>query len=128
METQVYMASEIQKALGLGKTKTYQFLNEVYKQKKTLFRVIKEVSADMHAGTEPSGMPETVQISLEIVRFSLHRFHTPLPHSESSGRNCCRIPASSYRPMPGSGHRSLPRHGLPVRIISSLLRRSFRQL
>lgn len=41
METQVYMASEIQKALGLGKTKTYQFLNEVYKQKKPLFRVIK---------------------------------------------------------------------------------------
>lgn len=45
METQVYMASEIQKALGLGKTKTYQFLNEVYKQKKPLFRVIKVGSA-----------------------------------------------------------------------------------
>ncbi len=41
METQVYMASDIQKALGLGKTKTYEFLNEVYKQKKPLFRVIK---------------------------------------------------------------------------------------
>ena len=45
METQVHMASEIQKALGLGKTKTYQFLNEVYKQKKPLFRVIKVGSA-----------------------------------------------------------------------------------
>lgn len=41
METQVYMASDIQKALGLGKTKTYEFLNEVYKQKKPPFRVIK---------------------------------------------------------------------------------------
>lgn len=41
METQVYMASDIQKALGLGKTKTYEFLNEVYKQKEPLFRVIK---------------------------------------------------------------------------------------
>lgn len=41
METQVYYASDIQKALGLGKTKTYQFLNEVYSQEKPLFRVIK---------------------------------------------------------------------------------------
>lgn len=41
METQVYMASDIQKALGLGRTKTYEFLNEVYKQKEPLFRVIK---------------------------------------------------------------------------------------
>lgn len=41
MDTQVYMASDIQKALGLGKTKTYEFLNEVYKQKEPLFRVIK---------------------------------------------------------------------------------------
>lgn len=41
MEKQVYMASEIQKLLGLGKTKTYEFLNEVYKQKTPLFRVIK---------------------------------------------------------------------------------------
>lgn len=41
MEAQVYMAFDIQNALGLGKTKTYQFLNEVYKQEKPLFRVIK---------------------------------------------------------------------------------------
>lgn len=41
METKVYMASDIQKALGLGKTKTYEFLNEVYKQKNPIFRVIK---------------------------------------------------------------------------------------
>lgn len=41
MDTQVYLASDIQKALGLGKTKTYEFLNEVYKQKDPLFRVIK---------------------------------------------------------------------------------------
>lgn len=41
METQVYMASDIQKALGLGKTKTYEFLNQVYKEEKPPFRVIK---------------------------------------------------------------------------------------
>lgn len=41
MERQVYMASDIQKALGLGKTKTYEFLKEVYEQKEPPFRVIK---------------------------------------------------------------------------------------
>lgn len=43
MEQQVYMASDIQKALGLGKTKTYDFLNQIYKQqgKNPPFRVIK---------------------------------------------------------------------------------------
>ncbi len=41
MEVQVYMASDVQKALGIGKTKTYEFLNEVYKQKEPPFRVIK---------------------------------------------------------------------------------------
>lgn len=41
MEVQVYMASDNQKALGIGKTKTYEFLNEVYKQKEPPFRVIK---------------------------------------------------------------------------------------
>lgn len=41
MEQQVYMASDIQMALGLGKTKTYDFLNQVYKLKRPPFRVIK---------------------------------------------------------------------------------------
>ena len=43
MEQQVYMASDIQKALGLGKTKTYDFLNQVYRPqgKNPPFRVIK---------------------------------------------------------------------------------------
>lgn len=41
MDRKVYMASDIQKALGLGRTKTYEFLNEVYRQEKPLFRVIK---------------------------------------------------------------------------------------
>lgn len=36
MENQVYLASDIQKVLGIGKTKTYEFLNEVYKQKNTI--------------------------------------------------------------------------------------------
>lgn len=40
-EAKVYLASDIQRALGLGKTKTYEFLNEVYRQKKPPFRVIK---------------------------------------------------------------------------------------
>lgn len=43
MERQVYLASDIQKVLGLGKTKTYDFLNQVYKQQgqNPPFRVIK---------------------------------------------------------------------------------------
>lgn len=41
MEKKVYLASDIQKALGLGRTKTYEFLNEVYNQKEPVFRVIK---------------------------------------------------------------------------------------
>lgn len=42
METMVYLASDIQKALGLGRSKTYLFLDEVYRQQKNPpFRVIK---------------------------------------------------------------------------------------
>lgn len=42
METMVYLASDIQKALGLGRSKTYLFLDEVYKQQENApFRVIK---------------------------------------------------------------------------------------
>ncbi len=40
MEELVYSANEIQKALRMGRTKTYEFLNEVYKEQKP-FRVIK---------------------------------------------------------------------------------------
>lgn len=40
-QAQVYFASDIQKALGLGKTKTYEFLNEIYRSEKPPFRVIK---------------------------------------------------------------------------------------
>ncbi len=36
----VYSISEIQKLLGLGRTKTYNFLDEVYKKQEP-FRVIK---------------------------------------------------------------------------------------
>lgn len=39
-DKKVYMASDVQKILGLGRAKTYQFLDEVYKKKKP-FRVIK---------------------------------------------------------------------------------------
>lgn len=38
-DSRVYLASDIQKALSLGRRKTYQFLEEVY-QKQELFRVI----------------------------------------------------------------------------------------
>ena len=42
METMVYLASDIQKALGLGRSKTYLFLDEVYRQQENPpFRVIK---------------------------------------------------------------------------------------
>ena len=39
-KSQVYLASDIQKALSLGRSKTYQFLEEVY-QKQEPFRVIR---------------------------------------------------------------------------------------
>lgn len=32
MEKRIYLASDIQKVLGLGKIKTYDFLNQVYRQ------------------------------------------------------------------------------------------------
>ncbi len=38
---QVYLASDIQRTLGLGRTKTYDFLNQVYAQENPPFRVIK---------------------------------------------------------------------------------------
>lgn len=40
MEQRVYMARDIQETLGLGKSKTYEFLEEVYR-KQSPFRVIK---------------------------------------------------------------------------------------
>lgn len=40
-KSQVYLASDIQRVLGLGRTKTYDFLNEIYKQENPPFRVIK---------------------------------------------------------------------------------------
>lgn len=39
-DTRVYLASDVQRALSLGRSKTYQFLEEVY-QKQEPFRVIK---------------------------------------------------------------------------------------
>ena len=38
---QVYLAADIQKILGIGKSKSYLFLEEVYRQKNPPFRVIK---------------------------------------------------------------------------------------
>ena len=38
---QVYLAADIQKILGIGKSKSYLFLDEVYKQENPPFRVIK---------------------------------------------------------------------------------------
>lgn len=39
-ETRVYLASDIQRALSLGRSRTYQFLDEVYRKQEP-FRVIK---------------------------------------------------------------------------------------
>ena len=39
-DTKVYLASDIQKALSLGRSKTYEFLEEVYRKQEP-FRVIK---------------------------------------------------------------------------------------
>lgn len=38
---QVYLAADIQKILGIGKSKSYTFLDEVYKDENPPFRVIK---------------------------------------------------------------------------------------
>lgn len=40
MEQKVYLASDIQKLLGLGRSKTYEYLEEVYEAQKP-FRVFK---------------------------------------------------------------------------------------
>ena len=39
-ERQVYLAEDIQKILGIGRSKTYEYLDEVYKKQEP-FRVIK---------------------------------------------------------------------------------------
>ena len=38
---QVYLASDIQKILGIGKSSSYNFLEDIYKQKNPPFRVLK---------------------------------------------------------------------------------------
>lgn len=40
MESKVYLAEDIQNVLNIGRSKTYQFLEEVYKEQSP-FRVIK---------------------------------------------------------------------------------------
>ncbi len=39
-DSRVYLASDVQKALALGRSKTYQFLEEVYRRQEP-FRVIR---------------------------------------------------------------------------------------
>ena len=41
VDQQVYLAADIQKILGIGKSKSYTFLEEVYKQKNPPFKVLK---------------------------------------------------------------------------------------
>ena len=38
---QVYLAADIQKILGIGKSKSYTFLEEIYKQENPPFKVLK---------------------------------------------------------------------------------------
>lgn len=38
---QVYLATDIQKMLGIGKSRSYTFLEEVYRQKNPPFKVLK---------------------------------------------------------------------------------------
>ncbi len=40
-DQQVYLAADIQRMLGIGKSKSYMFLEEVYKQKNPPFKVLK---------------------------------------------------------------------------------------
>lgn len=41
VDQQVYLAADIQCMLGIGKSKAYTFLEEVYKQKDPPFKVLK---------------------------------------------------------------------------------------
>ena len=41
IDQQVYLAADIQRMLGIGKSKSYMFLEEVYKQKNPRVRVLK---------------------------------------------------------------------------------------
>ena len=41
IDQQVYLAADIQRMLGIGKSKSYMFLEEVYKQKNPPFKVLK---------------------------------------------------------------------------------------
>ena len=41
VDQQVYLATDIQKILGIGKSKSYTFLEEIYKQKNPPFKVLK---------------------------------------------------------------------------------------
>jgi len=41
VDQQVYLAGDIQRILGIGKSKSYTFLEEIYKQKNPPFRVLK---------------------------------------------------------------------------------------
>lgn len=41
IDQQVYLAANIQRMLGIGKSKSYMFLEEVYKQKNPPFKVLK---------------------------------------------------------------------------------------
>lgn len=41
VDRQVYLAADIQRMLGIGKSKAYPFLEDVYKQKNPPFKVLK---------------------------------------------------------------------------------------
>ena len=41
VDQQVYLAGDIQRMLGIGKSKSYTFLEDVYKQKNPPFKVLK---------------------------------------------------------------------------------------
>ena len=41
VDQQVYLAADIQRMLGIGKSKAYTFLEDVYKQKNPPFKVLK---------------------------------------------------------------------------------------
>lgn len=41
VDQQVYLAADIQRMLGIGKSKAYTFFEDVYKQKNPPFKVLK---------------------------------------------------------------------------------------
>ena len=84
---QVYSISEIQKLLGLGRTKTYNFLDEVYKKQEP-FRVIKIGKLYRIPNRFPNMKPDKIILVMESASASfipiLYRTRTVIRFAKPS--------------------------------------------